>query len=154
MDENKGQRMMSLGSYRMEQRLKKNTQDMLDQHWKTSWKLETVPHIMITEHHMVWRRGWESLAASHRKPHSNKPGEGAFPEDFFPHHLFERVGLQTSKYAAWPDILVFAQYGSDRQGSNMLKALLLPYNSRRVFLEGFLSQLSPHQSACILLQEN
>lgn len=109
MKKQRGQRMMSSGSQRIEQRVKKNTQIVLVQHWRSSWKPEIVSYVMITEHHMGERRGWESLSASHKNPHSNKPGEGVFPADFFPHHLFERVGHQTSKYAAWPDILVFAQ---------------------------------------------
>lgn len=100
MEKQRGQRMMSSGSQRVEQRLKKNTRSVLVQHWRSSWKHEIVPCVMITEHHMGERRGWESLSASHKNPHRNKPGEGAFPEDFFPHHLFERVGHQTSKYAA------------------------------------------------------
>lgn len=150
MKKQRGQRMMSSRSQRIEQRLKKNTQSVLVQHWRSSWKPEIVSCVMITEHHMGGRRGWESLSASHKNPHSNKPGEGVFPADFFPHHLFERVGHQTSKYAAWPDILVFR---TDRQGSCLLKASCYCHAIPEVYLEGFLSQLSPYQSPSVLLRE-
>lgn len=100
MKKQRGQRTISSGSQKTEQRLKKNTLSVLVQHWRSSWKPEIISCVMITEHHMGERRGWESLSASHKNPHSNKPGEGVFPADFFPHHLFERVGHQTSKYAA------------------------------------------------------